>query len=131
MIFIHRVNAHKLRSIWIFLTVYPNGKKWYQLQNFLHFQCIDFNLLRQSNLRSSTMNHQEGFSLLEVLLSLILVSTVALTLLEQQLQNKQFLKQIILRASTSQSLDKFKENLLLQTNKFPQLQKPQIKKIEP
>jgi prepilin peptidase dependent protein C len=36
----------------------------------------------------------QGFSLIEVLLSLLLVSTIALTLLEKHLQSKQLLNQI-------------------------------------
>lgn len=59
------------------------------------------------------MKQQKGFSLIEVLVSLILVSTVALLLVEQQSQTKLLLQQIISRAESSQILDTIDENRLV------------------
>jgi prepilin peptidase dependent protein C len=57
------------------------------------------------------MNPQKGFSLVEVLASLLLVTTLALSLLQQQWQSKQLLNQLILRAQGSHFLDQFEESL--------------------
>ncbi len=57
------------------------------------------------------MEQQKGYSLIEVLISLILVSTVALTLLEQQLQTKHILNQLIVRTENTQLLDSVDEHL--------------------
>lgn len=52
---------------------------------------------------------QKGFSLIEVLVSLLLVSTVALMLLEQQGSNKLLLSRLLLYADVSHALDQMNE----------------------
>lgn len=59
------------------------------------------------------MNQQKGFSLIEVLVSLVLASSVVIALFEQQLEIQQILSQLILRAGASQWLDTIDENRLL------------------
>ncbi len=63
--------------------------------------------------------NQKGFSLMEVLFSLILVATVAFGLLTSQQQNRQLLQQLILQAGASQFLDEVEENLVLKRDAFP------------
>jgi len=62
------------------------------------------------------MNQQKGFSFVEVLLSLLLVTTVATALLQQQWQSKQLLTQLVLQSEASQAHDQIKEDLLLSQN---------------
>lgn len=59
------------------------------------------------------MAHQKGFSLIEVLISLMLVTTLGLTLLAQQTQTRQLLTQLRLRAQASQFLDQVDESLFV------------------
>lgn len=66
------------------------------------------------------MNQQKGFSLVEVLASLLLVTTAALFLLQQQSQSKQLLSQLILREQGFQSLNQMNEALIAHMKK-PQL----------
>ncbi|KTD72943.1 prepilin-type N-terminal cleavage/methylation domain-containing protein [Legionella tucsonensis] len=65
------------------------------------------------------MNWQKGFSLTEVLVSLLLVTTLALTLLQQQWQSKQLLNQLIFRTHGSQFLDQIEESLVAKVSKLP------------
>ena len=65
------------------------------------------------------MNQQKGFSLTEVLVSLMLVSTVALALLEQQWQTRHLLHKLVLRIGASQFLDHIDESLWVHLNKLP------------
>ncbi|CAM3074140.1 Tfp pilus assembly protein PilV [Legionella steigerwaltii] len=65
------------------------------------------------------MNRQKGFSLTEVLVSLLLVTTMALTLFQQQGQSKQLLSQLIFRMQASQFLDQVEESLVAQVPKLP------------
>ena len=55
------------------------------------------------------MNQPKGFSLIEVLVSLLLSSTLILALLQQQWQSKQLLNQLILRIQGTQLLDQAEE----------------------
>jgi prepilin peptidase dependent protein C len=61
------------------------------------------------------MIDQKGFSLLEVLLALILLTTAALALLKQQNLTRQLLPQLALQAQASQVLDQMDESI----NKLP------------
>ena len=70
------------------------------------------------------MNQQKGFSLIEVLVSLMLVTTVGLALLEQQGQTKQRLTQLVLRANASQFLDHVDESLFVGIDKLPNAPSP-------
>lgn len=70
------------------------------------------------------MNWQKGFSLTEVLVSLFLVSTLALTLLQQQWQNKQLVNQLVLRMQASQFLDEIEETLVAKVPKLPSAPTP-------
>ncbi|KTD25786.1 Tfp pilus assembly protein PilV [Legionella lansingensis] len=54
----------------------------------------------------------QGFSFLEVLVSLILVTSVSLALLQQQLQVSQFLQRALQRAFASTLLDNNSERVL-------------------
>lgn len=55
------------------------------------------------------MNQQKGFSLVEVLLSLMLTSTVALALLQLQAEAQLFLTKLVMRIEESHLLDNDRE----------------------
>lgn len=59
------------------------------------------------------MEQKKGFSLIEVLLSLMLVTTLALALMQLQLQSKLFLNQLLSAIEASTFLDAVDESLLL------------------
>lgn len=65
------------------------------------------------------MNQQKGFSLVEVLLSLLLVTTLALTLLQQQEQSKYMLNQLVIRTQATHYLNQIEETLTTQVKKTP------------
>ncbi|CEG57564.1 type IV pilus modification PilV family protein [Legionella fallonii] len=65
------------------------------------------------------MIYQKGFSLFEVLLSLILLTTVSLGLLTQQGLTRQWLTQLELQVQASQFLDQIDESLFLGVKRFP------------
>ncbi|HHT0593872.1 TPA: prepilin-type N-terminal cleavage/methylation domain-containing protein [Legionella anisa] len=65
------------------------------------------------------MNWQKGFSLTEVLVSLSLITTLTLALLQQQGQSKQLLNQLIFRAQGSQFLDQIEETMVAKVSKLP------------
>ncbi|KTC83475.1 prepilin-type N-terminal cleavage/methylation domain-containing protein [Legionella cincinnatiensis] len=65
------------------------------------------------------MNQQKGFSLIEVLLSLLLVTTLALALLQQQSQSKYMLNQLMKRIQATHYLDQIEETLPIQIKKIP------------
>lgn len=58
------------------------------------------------------MHHQKGFSLVEVLISLMLITTLALSLLSQYVHSKQFLMRLIMPAKASFFLDQVDEFLI-------------------
>ncbi len=76
------------------------------------------------------MNQQKGFSLIEVLVSLMLVTTLALALLQQQCHTKLLIKQLTLRAGASQLLDQVDESLYLKADKIPVAHFPYELKIK-
>jgi Tfp pilus assembly protein PilV len=51
------------------------------------------------------MKHQKGFSLIDVLVSLFMLTTLILSLLQQQWQSRQLLHQLILTEQKAQLLD--------------------------
>ncbi len=65
------------------------------------------------------MIYQKGFSLLEVLLSLFLLTTLSLALLYQQSCSRQWLIQLEFRAKASQFLDQIDESLSLSIKRLP------------
>ncbi|WP_133135648.1 PilW family protein [Legionella rowbothamii] len=65
------------------------------------------------------MNQQKGFSLVEVLASLLLVTMVALSLLQQQWQSRQLLKQLIWQEQSSQFLDQIEEASFAHLQQLP------------
>lgn len=65
------------------------------------------------------MNQQKGFSLIEVLVSLMLVTTLGLALLEQRGQTNQLITQLVLRANASRFLDQVDESLWVDVDKLP------------
>lgn len=65
------------------------------------------------------MNQQKGFSLIEVLLSLVLMSTTALAVLAQQQQSRQLISQLVLSAGASLFLDQIDELLVMQVDTLP------------
>ncbi|BCA96301.1 prepilin-type N-terminal cleavage/methylation domain-containing protein [Legionella antarctica] len=75
------------------------------------------------------MVHQKGFSLVEVLISLMLVTTMGLALLAQQAQTGQLLTQLGLRAKASQFLDQIDESLFVGIHKFPIAPSPYFLKV--
>jgi prepilin peptidase dependent protein C len=67
------------------------------------------------------MNQQKGFSLTEVLTSLLLVTTLALSLMQQQWHSKYLLNQLVLRSQNIQLRDQIEETLLISKKKDRQL----------
>lgn len=65
------------------------------------------------------MNQQKGFSLLEVLVSLMLVVTAGLALVQMHGQTKQMLTQMLMRAKASHFLDHVDESLFVGIDKLP------------
>ncbi|KTD60380.1 hypothetical protein Lsai_0130 [Legionella sainthelensi] len=65
------------------------------------------------------MNQQKGFSLIEVLLSLLMVTTLALALVQQQSQSKYMLNQLVIRTQATHHLDQIEEALTAPIKKFP------------
>ena len=65
------------------------------------------------------MNQQKGFSLIEVLVSLMLVMSLGLGLLQQLGQTRQLLTQLVLREKASQFLDQINESLFVGIDKLP------------
>ncbi|MFT4059962.1 MAG: prepilin-type N-terminal cleavage/methylation domain-containing protein [Legionella sp.] len=55
------------------------------------------------------MKQQKGFSLIEVLVSLLLVTAIALSLIQQQWHSKQVLTQLTLRTQSLQLIAKLDE----------------------
>ncbi|MGC1182026.1 type IV pilus modification PilV family protein [Legionella sp.] len=76
------------------------------------------------------MNQQKGFSLVEVLASLLLVTTLALSLVQQQWQSRQLLDQLIIREHASQFLDQIDETLLAGEKKLPPVPSPYYLEIQ-
>lgn len=70
------------------------------------------------------MIFQKGFSLLEVLLSLILLTAFSLVLFKQQAFNRQWLMQLELRANASQLLDQMDESLFAGIKRPPLARHP-------
>ncbi|MCE0724201.1 MULTISPECIES: prepilin-type N-terminal cleavage/methylation domain-containing protein [Legionella] len=70
------------------------------------------------------MNGQKGFSLIEVLVSLSLITTLTLALLQQQGQSNQLLNQLIFRVQGSQFLDQIEETLVAKASKLPPTPSP-------
>ncbi|MBA2649710.1 MAG: prepilin-type N-terminal cleavage/methylation domain-containing protein [Legionella sp.] len=70
------------------------------------------------------MIHQKGFSLIEVLLTLMLVSTLALSLFKEQQQHRQLLNQFILQTGATLWLDDIQERSLIHSTKIPDLPQP-------
>lgn len=97
-----------------------------QIQRYL-VTCI-FLFLRltsaAANLRKNFMLIQKGFSLLEVLISLSLVTTLALSLITQQTSTQQFLIRLIMSAQGSQFLDKVEESLIFNERVLPNPSNP-------
>lgn len=60
------------------------------------------------------MDKQQGFSLIEVLISLFLVSSMVFALLEQQQQNKQLFNDISQQITTVNAQDKAYEQRFIQ-----------------
>lgn len=65
------------------------------------------------------MDQQKGFSLVEVLLSLMLTTTLALGLMQVQWRTCLFLNQLIIRITALQVLDQADEQILLGMKPIP------------
>lgn len=72
------------------------------------------------------MKHLKGFSLIEVLVSLMLVTTIALALLQQHWNIRQFINQLIAHAEALQIIDRVTESLYGQMNKMPSVPSPYL-----
>ncbi len=70
------------------------------------------------------MNQHQGFSLIEVLISLMLVSMTALGLLQQQWQSTQLFTQMRLQTEALIELDNASELLLTHPGLKPSIQNP-------
>ncbi|KTD43704.1 type IV pilus modification PilV family protein [Legionella quateirensis] len=70
------------------------------------------------------MKQLKGFSLIEVLVSLMLVTTIALALLQQQWKTRQFINQLVLHAGASQFLDLVSESVYGQVSTIPPVPAP-------
>lgn len=75
------------------------------------------------------MAYQKGFSLIEVLISLMLVTTLGLALLVQQAETRQLLTQLRLRAQASQFLDQVDESLFVGIHPLPNAPSPYFLKV--
>jgi prepilin-type N-terminal cleavage/methylation domain-containing protein len=73
---------------------------------------------------------QKGFSLIEVLLSLLLLSTVCLGLLELWQQSRLLLNHFIIRTQASHFLDEINEHLALNSKNLPKAPPPFQWRIE-
>lgn len=96
----------------------------------LSFIELSVTLFMQTNLRKNRMDQFKGFSLIEVLMSLMLVSTVALALMQQQWKNKELLNQIIMYSKASHYLDQVNEELALHTDRLPTIPFPYLLSIQ-
>lgn len=76
------------------------------------------------------MKQIKGFSLIEVLISLMLVTTLALMLLDQQIKSRQLIKQWVLQAGASHFLDQVNETVYGQSSHIPKAQKPYYLNID-
>lgn len=76
------------------------------------------------------MQYSKGFSLIEVLISLMLISTIIFCLTEQQLATLTTTQQLIHRAEGSQFLDQFEEMLIIGNKKPPPVPSPHQLKIQ-
>lgn len=76
------------------------------------------------------MNQLKGFSLIEVLVSLMLVSVVALFLLQQQDQSRQLLTRLVLLTVASQYLDQVDESLFAGLPQYPSVPAPYLFTIQ-
>ncbi|KGP62391.1 hypothetical protein EP47_13240 [Legionella norrlandica] len=65
------------------------------------------------------MDKQKGLTLVEVLVSLMLVTTVALMLVEQQGKTKELIRQLSWKAHASQLLDQVDESLYFDKVNLP------------
>ena len=65
------------------------------------------------------MKQLKGFSLIEVLVSLMLVTTIALALLQQQWNTRQLINQLVLHAGAVQFLDLVSESVYGQVSTIP------------
>lgn len=76
------------------------------------------------------MKQIKGFSLIEVLISLMLVTTLALMLLDQQLRTRQLIKQWVLQSGASHFLDQVNETVYGQSSHIPRPPEPYYLNIE-
>lgn len=65
------------------------------------------------------MSKHKGFTLMEVLVSLMLMTTVVLMLVEQQLKTRDLINHLIWRIQGSQYLDQVDEALYISENRLP------------
>ncbi|CAM2971819.1 prepilin-type N-terminal cleavage/methylation domain-containing protein [Legionella worsleiensis] len=70
------------------------------------------------------MKSLQGFSLIEVLLSLMLVTTVALGLLEQHWNTRQYVNQLVLHTDALPLIDSISESFYVQEYTLPLLSAP-------
>lgn len=70
------------------------------------------------------MDNMQGYSLIEVLISLMLVTLLALCLLDQQLKSVAYVHSLSLRARASGFLDKVNEYLYLKCEDLPKAPNP-------
>lgn len=77
------------------------------------------------------MNQLKGFSLIEVLVSLMLVTTLALALLQQQGKTQLWIKQFLLYSGASHVLDQVNESLYAKIDKIPKAPPPYNLDIQP
>ncbi len=76
------------------------------------------------------MYQQKGFSLMEVLVSLLLVTTLAVSLLQQQWQSKRLINQLRLHAQGTQLLDQIEEMYSAQIKEIPPISSPYYLEIK-
>ncbi|HFS7661009.1 TPA: prepilin-type N-terminal cleavage/methylation domain-containing protein [Legionella pneumophila] len=65
------------------------------------------------------MSKHQGFTLMEVLVSLMLMTMVVLMLVEQQLKTRDIINHLIWRIQGSQYLDQVDEALYISENRLP------------
>lgn len=70
------------------------------------------------------MNQQKGFTLMEVLVSLMLMTTLVLAVLQHQWNTRQLINQILLQAGASSFLDQVEELLYISKDSIPVVPTP-------
>lgn len=111
---------------------YPSLVKLSRLKGIFSLNSLlkQVSLPRQFTSGYNKMDYQKGFSLVEVLISLMLISTLALCLLEQQWKMRAYVSSLNVHAGASDFLDKISEYLYVKSKALPEAPEPYHFQIE-